>query len=449
PADLNAQACFTALESNLSIVKDFVAADNTTSLGNALTVAANAPANLRVRVINNGTGAATGVSVADAFDAAAPTTGVLANYQLISVSPGTPNANGGFDTVIGDLAAGASSTILLTVAASVDAVYCDTATVAATSGTVGNPSTACLTVATPNLTITKTDAPASVVPGATYTSTIVVNNSGTATAKNAVISDLLGLNSAANVQAIYVSSSLNGTAGTLANNVVTASTIDILAGETVTFTVVSRIPLGAVAGTYCDTATVTSSNAATKQTPAVCVTVPAFSALQTQLVDLSDPVAVGSNVTYFSVLYVERLSNEGVGNNKLTYSFGLVSPTVLGIPGVFRIVSTNVYLDTKPVRDPTTGLIVSDPSSPTAVLLTAGTDYTVDDTTPGLQVITMTPTVTLQPDTALYAVHVTSVPTATPTNKLYTTSYIWDSAGLVNPANTYEASSSEPTTVLP
>jgi hypothetical protein len=32
---------------------------------------------------------------------------------------------------------------------------------------------------------------------------------------------------------------------------------------------------------------------------------------------------------------------------------------------------------------------------------------------------------------------------------MYTTSYIWDSVGLVNPANNYEASSSEPTTVLP
>jgi uncharacterized repeat protein (TIGR01451 family) len=444
PVDLNSQACFTALESNLSIVKDFVADDNTTSLGKARTVASNVPAKLRVRVINGGTGGATGVQVADAL-----TSGDAAAYQLISVSSGTPNASDGFDTTIGALAAGDTATVLFTVSASADGAYCDTATVTATSGTIGIGSDiACLTVATPRLEITKADAPASVIPGATYTSTIVVSNTGTATAKDVVISDVLGLNVPANVQAIYVSSSLGGLSGTLAANVVTASAVDIPAGESMTFTVVSRIPLGAVSGTYCDTAHVTSSNAVTPLPASDCVDVPAFSALQTQLVDLNDPVAVGSDVTYFSVLYVESLSNEGVGQNMLTYSFGLVSPTVLGIPGVFQVTSTKVYLDTAPVRDPVTGLVVSDTSSATAVLLTEGTDYTLA-TQLGKQVITMTPGVVLQPDTALYVVNVARVPAGTPTNRLYTTSYIWDSVGLVNPANTYQASSSEPTTVLP
>ena len=444
PVDLNAQACFTAIESNLVIIKDFVAADDTTSLGKSLTVAANETARLRVRVINNGSGPATGVQVNDAL-----TTGTLANYQLISVSSGTPNGSGGFDTTIGNLAAGATTTLLFTVSASVDGLYCDTATVTATSGTIGIGSDdACLTVATPNLTITKDDAPISVLPGATYTSTIVVTNTGAAMAENVVISDSIGLNTVVDVRAILVSSSLNGIGGTLANNVVTANTINLPAGDSVTFNVVSRIPLGAVNGTYCDTATATSSNAVTRQA-SDCVDVPAFSALQTQLTDLNDPVAVASNVTYFSVLYVEALSNEGVGSNQLTYSFGLTSPVVLGIPGVFRIVSTKIYLDTQPVRDPITGLVLSDTSSPTAVLQTLGADYTLDNSTPGLQLVTMTPGVVLQPNTALYAVHVVQVPVGTPTNRLYTTSYIWDSVGLVNPANTYEASSSEPTTVLP
>ena len=291
------------------------------------------PPKLRARVINNGTGPATGVQVNDAL-----TSGDLANYQLISVSSGTPNSSGGFDTTIGDLTAGATTTVLFTVAASADGTYCDTATVTATSGTIGIGSDdACLTVATPNLTITKTDAPDSVLPGATYTSTIVVGNDGTATAKNVVISDLLGLNSDANVRAIYVSSSLNGAGGTLANNVVTANTVDIPAGGSMTFTVVSRIPLGAIAGTYCDTATATSSNAVTKQA-SDCVAVPAFSALQTQLVDLNDPVVVGNNVTYFSVLYVEALSNEGVDTNRLTYSFGHLGAFNVSTPGNFSIV---------------------------------------------------------------------------------------------------------------
>ena len=444
--DLNAQACFTALSSNLSIIKDFVVspADNT-SLGKSVTRAANAPATLRVQVINNGGGAATGVKVNDTLDS-----GALPSYTLTVVSPGTATANSddGFDNTIGGLAAGATSTMFLTVKASADGTYCDTATVTATSGTIGlGSSSACLVVATPNLTITKTDAPASVLPGANYTSTIVVNNTGTATATGVVISDLLGLNSAANIRVIYVSSSLNGTGGTLSNNTVTASTIDIPAGATMTFTVVSQIPPSAASGNYCDVATVTSDNAATKVTPSVCVAVPAFVAEQTQLVDLNDPVAVGSNVTYFSVLYVEALSNEGVKNNKLTYSFGLVNPAGIGTAGLFQIVSTKVYLDSKPVRDPITGLVVSDTSNSTAALLTEGTDYT-QTTVLGKQVITMTPGVILSPNTALYAVHVVKIPSGTPTNVMYTSSYIWDSTGLIS-TNTYQSSSSEPTTVLP
>jgi len=444
PVDLNAQACFIALESNVGIIKDFVAADDTTSLGKSLTVAANEPARLRVRVINSGSGAATGVEVHDAL-----TTGDLANYQIIGDLPGTPNAYGGFDTIIGDLAAGATATLLFTVTASVDGLYCDTVDVTATNGTIGiGTDEACLTVATPNLTITKVNAPQSVLPGATYTSTIVVENEGHATAQNVVISDELGLNTAANVRAIYVSSNLDGLGGVLAGNVVTANAITLPAGDSVIFTVVSRIPPGAAEGTYCDTATVTSSNADTREA-SDCVVVPAFSAFQTQLIDLDDPVAVGSNVTFFSALYVEALSNEGVMNNELTYSFGLASPTVLGIPGVFQMVSTDIYLDTVPVTDPVTGLILSDTSNPTAVLLTAGVDYTADNSTPGLQLIAMSPSVVLQPDTALYVVHSVLVPAGTLTNQTYTTSYIWDSVGTVDPAHTYEASSSEPTTVLP
>ncbi len=457
PVDLEGEACFTAVESEASIVKDFVAADNTTSLGKNLTVAANVPAKLRVRVINTGTGPAANVVVNDAL-----TSGTLANYTVSGFSSGTPNSNGGFDDTIATLSntpPNNTATYLYTVAASVDGVYCDTARIVSVgSGTIGNGSDeACLTVATANLTITKTDGPPhgappnynSVVPGATYTSTIVVTNPSTATAKDVVISDELGsLNSAGNVLAIYVSSSLDGLGGTLANNVVTANTVDIPGGESVTFTVVSRIPLAATSGNYCDTATVTSSNVVTKQA-SDCVIVPTFSALQTQLVDLNDPVAVGNNVTYFSTLFVEALSNEGVTNNVLTYSFGLASPTVLGIPGVFREASTKVYLDSAPVRDPITGFVVSDTSSPTAVLKTAGTDYTVNNTTPGLQVITMSPSVVLQPNTALYVVHVVTVPSGTATGRLYTTSYIWDSVGTGGAGNTYEASSSEPTTVLP
>ncbi len=442
PVDLTARACFTAIESNLSLVKDFVAMDNTTSLGKALTVAANVPAKLRVRVINSGSAAASNVLVTDVLDTAS------ANYRLSGLSQGVIDAAGtGYSFAAGNILAGASTTMLFTVVGSADGTYCDTATVTAVGATIGvGVDHACLTVATPSLTITKVNAPTTVIPSATYTSTIVVKNTGAATARSVVISDLIGFNPAANIRVTYVSSSLNGASGTLAINTVTANTVDIRAGESLTFTVVSRIPIGAVAGSYCDTATVTSSNAATQNANA-CVTVPAFSALQTQLVDSNDPVNVGGSTTYFSVLFVEALSNEGVGDNKLTYSFGMASPTVPVTAGDFRVVSTRVYFDSKPVTDPITGMVVSDTASPTAVRLTEGTDYTMDDTTPGLETITFTPTLVLRPNTAFYVVHVVSVPTGTAL-QLYNSGYVWESASAVTPANKYTTNKMEPTTVI-
>jgi len=133
----------------------------------------------------------------------------------------------------------------------------------------------------------------------------------------------------------------------------------------------------------------------------------------------------------------------------ITFSFGLPNPTSVGTAGLFQIVSTKVYLDSNPVIDPNTGIIVSGPSSPTAVLQTEGTDYTVVNST-GLQVLTMTPTVILQPGTALYAVQVVLVPagmTPAPPHQ-YTTGYIWTGKGLLSTIP-YQGSSSEPTTVLP
>ena len=442
PVDLKQQVCFNALQPVLSIIKDFVADDNTTSQGQSKTVAANVPAKMRVRVINSGSGTAPGVSVNDILDG-----GALAAYTVSSLSSGSTNTGDGFDTTIGDLAPGASTTLFFTVAASADGTYCDTATVSDTSGPIGSDN-ACLTVSTPHLTITKSDTPASVLPGGTYTSMIVVGNDGNATAKNVVIKDALGLNSAVNVQAIYVSSSLNGVSGTLANNIVTAGAVDIPAGGSVTFTVVSRIPLGAIKGDYCDTAAVTSSNAVTPASVSDCVVVPAFAALQTQLVDLNDPVQVGNNVTYFGVLYVEALSNEGVDQNSLEWSFGHTGTTGSAVAGLFQVVSTKVYLDSKPVRDPITGMVLSDTSSPTALLQTEGTDYTVVTTAPGgKQVITMTSGVILQPNTALYIVQVANTGTATG-GALYNTTYTWTSYGLDSTIG-YVTSKSEPTTVLP
>ena len=59
----------------------------------------------------------------------------------------------------------------------------------------------------------------------------------------------------------------------------------------------------------------------------------------------------------------------------------------------------------------------------------------------------MTPNVVLQPNTALYLVHVVGTGSATG-GTLYNTSYQWLSEG-VSKTITYSTTKSEPTTVLP
>jgi len=215
-----------------------------------------------------------------------------------------------------------------------------------------------------------------------------------------------------------------------------------------TFLVVSRIPLGGSPGRYCDTATAKSSNADTVQA-AACICVPAFAAIQTQLVDLGDPVAAGNTVTYSTVLYNEQLSNEGVDENKLKYSFGVVNPIFIGFPGLFRDESTAVYRDPLPITDPITGLVLSDASNSTAVLMAEGVDYTVNNTVPGFQKLDLTPSWVLQPGTALYLTHLVRVPAQTPVFNMYTSGYIWNSTGTFPPGHHYLATKSEPTTVIP
>lgn len=437
PVDLSARACFVATESDLSIIKDFVDANNN-SLGPELTVAADVSAKLRIRVINSGGAEATDVDLSDLL-----TSGTLANYTFSNLEGGgTPNANGGFDYTIDSISPnGGTKTFYYNVEASADGEYCDTATITPP----GVSDEACLTVETAILEITKTNSPGMVLPGANYTSTITVTNVGNAVAKNVSISDLLGLNPEANMWAIYESSSLEGVSGSLASNIVTAnSTIDIEPANDVTFTVVSSIPPGAVAGTYCDYGRFISDNAGNGEAEA-CVIVPSYVALQTELVDLEDPVSAGGDETFFSVLYNEERSNEGADGHFLTYSFGLDDPANIGTAGSFQVNSTMIYLDTNPVRDPVTGMVVSDASNSTASLLTEGVDYTLS-TSLGYQEITFAPDFELKKGQAFYLYHDCTVPTSMTTGS-YTTSYIWVTDGMVS-GTAYESSSSEPTTVL-
>lgn len=460
----SAEACAIFVAPQVNVFKTFVDA-NGAELGSNVTVNPNTPARLRIRVTNNGGAAANVTSLIDNLvrvNGTAVTT-ENPNYSItLPTQPAgaTANARDGFDyRTAFTLAPGATQDFFFTAQANADGTYCDAATVTSNGG---NPtsSEACLTVVTPALNITKTNNVDSVRPGENYTSTITVRNTGTGTATNVNISDILGRQINTNNYVTYASSSfsISGGAATAgffnpANQTAYAgssatSTINIPAGGSVVFTVTSTVPAAAQPGTYCDFATFTSSNAGT-QTTSACVQVRVFAALQTQLTDTIDPIVAngGANadgrVNYTSVLSNEVASNEAVRNSVVTYAFGAAA--LGGADGQFNNpTATNVFFDPTPQRDAATGAVISRQDNATAVRLVQGTDYTITNNAGGEQTLNISRQ--LPAGGVFFVVHEgVSAPTGLAPRQ-YFTSYVWNTVGVLSNAQ-YQGRADEPTTV--
>ncbi len=428
--DLSADACVTTIEPDLNVIKDFVDGDGN-SMGDRVTVAQNEEATLRIRVPNRGGAEATTVSLDDALTTVdgSASSGDDAAYAIASLPSGaSDNGEDGFTIDIGTVGADEVLTYTFPVSASADGEYCDTAAVLVDGSEVGNDE-ACLVVATPELEITKANNADVVLPGDSYTSTISVTNVGNAPARDVSITDQLGTLDSGSSRVVLVSSSFNGgVSGDVSGGTVSApEMVDIAPDETMVFTVTSKVPNQAPFGDYCDVGAYESENAGSGEVEA-CVQVPAFAALQTQLVEGRDSLFVGESTTFASTLYNEVGSNEAVNENGLVYSFGTEAAADNGSPGVFEQQTPTIYFDSDPVRDDGTGLITSTPSNDTAMELVEGEDYTIDTDEAGLQEISFADGFELAADEAIYIVHPTDVPTDVSEDD-YSTTFRWESTG--------------------
>ena len=168
----------------------------------------------------------------------------------------------------------AGSTIIYTIVASIRASatgnLVNTATVTPPGGvtdpTPGNNTATDTDTLTPqaDLSVTKTDGVASVVPGGTTTYTIVVTNNGPSNVTAATIADIMP---AAITSDTYTAVATGGATGFTASGSGNINdTVTMPAGSTITYTVVANISASA-SGTLVNTATVTPPGGVTDPTP--------------------------------------------------------------------------------------------------------------------------------------------------------------------------------------
>jgi len=467
PNNLNAQACLTVTAPTLNIIKTLGTVDATgafTPIASGAVVSPNTPVFARITVNNAGNAPATNVVVTDQID---PTT-VAANYAIKSAPVSSPAgiaatvnpANTGFTTGAFNLAPGASTSFTFSAAGSADGQYCDTGTFTATSnnGTAVAPTSsqlACFKVASPKLTITKTNTPNNnLTPGSTYNSVITVTNSGSATATAVAVSDLLGQLQNGTVVMNFGSGNytVSGTAQTgsvtFANNRVstTPATIDLAPGAVLTLNVTSTVPQGAPAGQYCDTGSYTSGNAG-NGTAQACVTVITLLSEQTQLTDTLDPISVskGTSSIVTSLAINEQASNESAINNVFTYAYGATTITP-GATGIFNFSNVEVYYDPTPARDSVTGAVTSDYT--VARRLVLGTDYTQSAATgTGNLTVTLTPAFAIVPGGVVFTRAQVTAPAGTAARQ-YQEQYTWNNTG-ASSNSPYTNYKTESTTVTP
>jgi uncharacterized repeat protein (TIGR01451 family) len=253
---------------------------------------------------NDGPDAATGVVVTDLLPA---------GLQFVSASA----TNGSYSTGtgvwnVGDISV-ASPAMTLTITAQVQTAGAKTNTAEVTVSDQSDPDSTpnnhnateddqksvTVTPLQANLSITKSDSPDPVVPGASLTYTITVKNNGPDAAQNITVTD--NLPSGVTFTSCLSASGNGACGGTGNNRTVTFTTIPNGAVETITLQ--ATVSNAAVEGsTISNTASVAS---ATTFDPSVPNTATADTSVHTPAADLQvtqtdmpDPVFLGSNVTY-------------------------------------------------------------------------------------------------------------------------------------------------------
>ena len=149
-------------------------------------------------------------------------------------------------------------TIVVPVTSATPGTYVNTIPVGALQTTAGSnpaPASATLDILEADLSITKTDGVATVVPGTATTYTIVVTNLGPSPVTNAAVADTLPAAIASDTWTCAASAGSSCGAASGAGNI--ATTTSLLVGGTATYTVVANVSPSAT-GSLANTATVTA-----------------------------------------------------------------------------------------------------------------------------------------------------------------------------------------------
>ena len=217
---------------------------------------------------NAGPSAVTGATVADTF----PATLTSVAWTCVAAGGGTCTASGSgniSDTVNLPVGATVTYTVTATLSASATGTLVNTATVAAPGGvtdpTPGNNSATDTDTLNPtaDLTITKTDGVATVIPGNNVTYTIVASNVGPSAVTGATVADTFP---ATLTGVTWTCVAAGGGTCTASGSGNISDTVNLPVGATVTYTVTAALSATAT-GTLVNTATVTAPGGVTDPTP--------------------------------------------------------------------------------------------------------------------------------------------------------------------------------------
>jgi len=208
---------------------------------------------------NLGVSADPSVSLTDTFPA-----DLTCTWTSLAAGGATGNTVAGAGNLVETLSMPAGSSVTYSVSCDIDSsaagTLSNTATVVASvtdSNGGNNSATDADTVLTPeaDLSVTKTDGVTSAVPGESLTYTIVASNAGPSDDSSAVLTDVLP----AELSCTWTSVAAGGATGNMAAGAGNlAETLSMLAGSSVTYTVLCDIDVSAT-GTLSNTATVSAS----------------------------------------------------------------------------------------------------------------------------------------------------------------------------------------------
>jgi large repetitive protein len=381
-ASVTTQVISAASQANLSIVK--VAAPNPGTVGQSLTYT--------LIVTNTGAASAANVVVSDTLPSGVTFASGSTDVNGVNVT----NNNGAVTANLGTVASGTVDIVTIVVTPTQAGTVNNTATISTSTANISTHTSASTqttinagTSNQANLSITKVAAPNPGTVGQSLTYTLIVTDTGAASADNVVVSDTLP----SGVTFASGSTDVNGVNVTNNNGTVTANLGTVTSGTVDTVTIVVT---PTQAGTVNNTATVstTTANVSTHTSASTQTTVNAATNNQANLsivkVASPNPGTVGQNLTYSLIV---------INTGPVAADNVVVSDT---LPGGITFVSANTDVNGVNANN-TNGLVTANLGT-----VAAGAIDTVTIVVTPTQAGTLDNTATITTSTANASTHTTA-----------------------------------------